>query len=330
MQNKEITFLLQGAFDKKLTPQSVNSIKREFPGASIILSTWQGTDVSSDLILDRCLFSPDPGGYADTHVNFVNNLCRQLVSTKRGLEEVKTKYVVKMRTDLAFFSDSLKKTFESFQDRSLEEVVFSKKIVIPSFFTKRFITSGDGKIIQPVPFHFSDWLCFGTTDDIFKLFECELPTEPENSQYFSKKNHFTNKLNLMSASHRFAPEQFIFYDAYKRLHVSPEFFENYLDYSDSIIKASDLFLVNNFIVYPPKVLGFYCLKEGKGGDTYCDWTLARKKIPYFLWDGLVRPYVYEYLYSMYCDRNYRISFRTKLQEYYERIVIGRLRKCHFL
>ena len=325
---QKITFLMQGAYDKINTPIAASSIRKYFPYAKIILSTWEGTEIPSDLNVDECLFCEDPGGFRDNFVDFTNNLARQLVSSQRGLEKVNTEYTVKMRTDIAFYSDSVLRLSKKFLQREKNDSVFNQKIIIPTFFTKRFLVTPVGGLIQPTPFHFSDWFCYGLTDDVRKFYSAPIPKEPYQSVFFTENQAlYSNKVNLMGASHRYAPEQYIAYWCYRKYHSNPVQFDNYMDFTDELIQESDKFLVSNFLVYSPKSLGFYCLKEGKGGDAYRRWSLGEKKLPYLLWNGLVREYVYQMLYKKYCDFSYSPSLASRVQEGWERIVIGRLKKC---
>ena len=81
IESKNITVIFQGAVDKKTTPLCIDSIKKILPEAYVVLSTWEGSDITG-CNCDEILFSKDPGGFKDKVVNFTNNLLRQLVSTQ--------------------------------------------------------------------------------------------------------------------------------------------------------------------------------------------------------------------------------------------------------
>lgn len=327
ISTKDITFLLQGAYDEKYTDVTVASIRKYFSGAKILLSTWAGTKINKEIPLDDLIENDDPGGTKDKKVNFVNNLKRQLISTQNGLKRVDSKYVVKLRTDLVFNSDKLLSSLFLYPQKKEVGKTLLGKIVIPSFFSKRFLTSLDGNFVQLTPFHFSDWLAFGLLEDVNNIYNVDLPNE-EYCNYFFDHTYMGNKINLMAAAHRYAPEQYIFYSAYKKLISDPVEFNDYMDYSEVALEASDRFLTNNFIVLTPQQLGLYCLKSSTRDDLYKKWTKEEVLLPYHLWDGLISNLVYEKLYKKYCDSTFRISILSELRQHIEKVKIARLKKCH--
>ena len=80
--------------EAQLTMQCIESVRRVLPGSEIIISTWDGTDVSH-LDYDKVVFSQDPGAitYNDYELKHVfNNNNRQIVSTKNGLNSATKLY----------------------------------------------------------------------------------------------------------------------------------------------------------------------------------------------------------------------------------------------
>ena len=61
MNFNDISVVVQGAIDKKLTPICLKSIRKYLPGAEIILSTWEGSDVEN-LDFDTIVLNHDPYG----------------------------------------------------------------------------------------------------------------------------------------------------------------------------------------------------------------------------------------------------------------------------
>ena len=87
INSNEISVVVQGAIDKENTPKCLKSIRKVFPQAEIILSTWEGANVEG-LDYDEVIFNKDPGGVKDPFVpTFTNNLLRQMVSTKSGVKK---------------------------------------------------------------------------------------------------------------------------------------------------------------------------------------------------------------------------------------------------
>jgi len=102
INDSEITFVIQGAVDPDRTSKSIELLKGLFPQSQIILSSWEGTDVSS-IDCKNILLNEDPGGairFIDKKNNVnLDNINRQIVSTLSGLQQVNTKYAVKLRSD---------------------------------------------------------------------------------------------------------------------------------------------------------------------------------------------------------------------------------------
>jgi hypothetical protein len=81
----QISVIVQGAIDPKLTLPCLRSIRAHLPGAEIILSTWEGSKTEG-LDCDLLVLNADPGGKKHDFVHDgVNNTNRQLVSIQGGL-----------------------------------------------------------------------------------------------------------------------------------------------------------------------------------------------------------------------------------------------------
>ncbi|WP_161783948.1 WavE lipopolysaccharide synthesis family protein [Massilia sp. LC238] len=107
MKTSDITLVFQGAFKPYVTRErddfvrNIRMTRQVLPGARIVLSTWEGTDVPRKLGVDAVVLSPDPGPLAPLKLDDdkANNANRQLASTRAGLAAVHTPYAVKLRTD---------------------------------------------------------------------------------------------------------------------------------------------------------------------------------------------------------------------------------------
>ena len=87
IKTEDISVVVQGAINKEETPKCLKSIRKFLPEAEIILSTWEGSDISAiDGLYDVLLLNKDPGcGYYYKNESGIksNNLNRQLVSTRK-------------------------------------------------------------------------------------------------------------------------------------------------------------------------------------------------------------------------------------------------------
>ena len=111
MDHSEITVIVQGPVvgggdappDDRLTYWCLESIRRHLPGARIVLSTWEGSDTDG-LDCDDIVFNTDPGGvplFLSARAKVLNNVNRQIVTTKAGMNLCSSNYALKMRSDMA-------------------------------------------------------------------------------------------------------------------------------------------------------------------------------------------------------------------------------------
>ena len=297
IKSSEISILFQGAVDKVNTPKALKSIRKLLPESEIIISTWEGTATES-LDCDVIVLNEDPGGFQDQFNScFCNNTLRQIVSAQTGLKRVTRKYVIKMRMDLILKSCNFLKYYDSFPDRDPNYIIFHHRIIACSFFSKKFCSTKFEN--QPLPFHLSDWFVFGEVKDIQDLYNIPLPAEPSNSWYMSTHPYSGQNIDLLRASHQYAPEQYIFYKACKN--KFPEIkFDHYLDYNADNIFMSEKIIANNCIILNPNQFRFICGKEQAGSDRYKLWSQFPGIIPETLERGLYTYNTFVNDYKRYC------------------------------
>ena len=113
IESKDISIVVQGAIDIELTTLCLKSIRKILPNSQIILSTWQGSNIN-DLDYDVLIENKDPGCTVCSKQNGKNNINRQIVSTISALKAVKTKYVLKLRSDMILTNLNFIKAFIKF------------------------------------------------------------------------------------------------------------------------------------------------------------------------------------------------------------------------
>ena len=168
ISSKEISVVVQGAIDKKLTSKCLKSIREHLPEAEIILSTWEGSNVEG-LDYDILLLNQDPGGYKHDFAIYnaprsMNNFNRQLVSTLNGIKKVNRKYILKLRTDLILTNSNFLSYWNLFESRDSEYTLFKHRVLCSSIYSREnSCQSGTG---FPTPFHPSDFWFFGLATDL--------------------------------------------------------------------------------------------------------------------------------------------------------------------
>ena len=174
IKNEDITFVVQGPFVEG-TQGCIDSIKFFFPSASIILSVWVGDDIAQ-AECDAVLKNIDPGGLDCGPEKWFNNINRMIVSTRNGMNEVSTKYSVKVRSDYYFMSNNFLNIYYEMYNSNLHNTSWFKQPVLIDY---SYVTLG-------LPYFMNDWFQFGLTTDLVNLWNIPLATQ-EDAEYFKYK-----------------------------------------------------------------------------------------------------------------------------------------------
>ena len=302
-KSKNISIIVQGAINKTETPKCLKSIRKYLPDAEIVLSTWEGSDVSFiEGLYDILIFNKDPGavtfhGIKEGEIIY-NNLNRQILSTQEGLKKATRKYVMKLRSDLIFKDARVLDYLEKFPKKSDKYNLFTQKIITSSLFTRYKIHIDKNNNVEKIPFHISDWWFLGLKEDVEKYIkDTPLVDEPNFTKYFDLEENKNKKSPYMGASFKFAPEQYLGYSCFSR-NFNDIYMEDASDYNDEIFEKSRECIVNNFIILEFKQSGiflnkyFFSKNEKSSGEQYLD---------------LYNFYRYECEYKEFCDNEYIIS-----------------------
>ena len=306
IKSEDISIVVQGAINKSETIKCLKSIKKYLPNAEIILSTWEDSDVK-DLngLYNILVLNKDPGfGYyykTDKKVK-LNNLNRQLVSTKEGLKRATKKYAMKIRSDMIFTNNTFLNFFDMYQERIDEYKLFERK-VLTSTVCSRFSFNDyvEGNRIKTVnlAFHISDWWFLGLKADIEKYFDVSLVKEPVFSNYYKldeNKDKFNPYIYLEESYLQFAPEQYIAKECFSS-NFNDIAIEHAGDINNKIIEQSRKCLINNFIFLEYCDSGIYL---NKYFISKCAWLSPA----YF---DLYNTYRQKYEYNKFCDNSYYID-----------------------
>ena len=231
IDSSEIAVIIQGAFDKLITPQAIASVRQYLPKAEIILSTWQGTALPEDLKVEKIILNEDPGFcfYSNIKGDKKNNVNRQIVSTCQGLKTTQRKYALKMRTDFILTGNNFLNYFDKYKKVNPKYQLFEKKLIACSFFAR---VPEESK----TPLHISDLLFFGLTKDILKLFD--IPLMPKQDEYCYKRGKFLHT--------RYVPEQYIFCACLNKYKM-PFKMVNSRDINEDNIEQTHNYFANNFV-----------------------------------------------------------------------------------
>lgn len=247
---EDLSVVVQGGIDRTLTPICMASIRKFLPGSRIILSTWEGMP-TDNIDYDELVISQDPKGVTNYHFEdfdyeYINNVNRQLVSTQKGLEVVKTKYVLKLRTDMVLLSNGILNYLGKYEKSNDEYRIFMSKVIIADIWTRHYIEIFDKYV--PAPFHPSDWFQLGYTEDL-KRFYLGTPLMPvEDAGAYRNLKHYERKRQYKYGWNcRWVPEQYFAIKALERSGYTIDY-DDWSDWDENNMNQSIKFIMNNYIV----------------------------------------------------------------------------------
>lgn len=261
-----------------ITAQVIQALRQHLPYATLILATWQGQAIDN-LDVDTVLQLDDPGTtnfYKDgvKADNLYNNGNRLIYSTQQGLAQVKTRYTLKIRSDLLLFHPLFSSFFDCFNPVDPEWHVLKQRIIGFPIYSLKFeqgLNQNGQNIIHPRPFHVSDWAYFGLTDDLKALFACPLMQEPATSRWFENKSKHANDI-WPERLWRYSPEQYITSNLAERtLGIT---LEHSSQDDQKTLNASERFIANNFIILDQYQWGLWSLKLQNYQDSLGDGIQA--------------------------------------------------------
>lgn len=257
IKSREISVVVQGAVSEN-TADGLKSIRRVLPDAEIILSTWENENYNG-LDYDILVTSNDPGSFpCDVFANSIpNNINRQLLSTKAGLEKASRKFVVKMRTDFYLKNASFIKYFQKYNSYDSKYKFFDDRVIACTVYSRN-PRKQYGNII--LPYCPSDFFFFGNLSDVKKLFQCQLITELYDQRYFDLKSEKRDELTYKFALCRYMPEQFIWIGFLKK-YIRHLFCEHRDDINCVSIITTEKTFANNFVFVDRKNLGIDSYKK---------------------------------------------------------------------
>lgn len=224
------------------------SIKRLLPRAEVILSTWADEDVKG-IPFDVLVQSHDPGpqGLLDGFVT--NNVNRQIITTRAGLQTAGRKFAMKIRSDIELLGTEFLEKLPLIPRISGDEAIFSHKIIANN------LSSRNARAVEKrmpghwLLFHPSDHLHAGYTSDLSFLWDISLQSEQDATYYLNTFRPNKYRDNELS---RLTPEQFVFISAMNKVRYVE--FPHYASQNEELLKLSEKYLNTNFCHMPDRIL----------------------------------------------------------------------------
>lgn len=250
IDSRDVTVLVCGPVPAPAKfSKTLKSITQFFPKSPKIMSTWFGEIIPTSGFFDECVYSADPGGepLSKKRSNKLSTH-RIILSAQAGLARVKTRYTLRVRSDLIFTSSNLLLDWaQIFPGNYEDKRVFREKVIVPSLYSRtRFPRPGG---FFPAFLHLSDWAVFGKTESLRSLFAIPLP-EDGSATFFSELNPPEVKSPPYAAhvSFRFPPEMWIWNQALgSKKQIAPA---HWLDeiHIEKHLEASKKLLLSNVVV----------------------------------------------------------------------------------
>jgi len=253
---KEISVVVRGLIvgndqadeKKKFTKRSLASVRKYLPGAQIILSSWEGSDVSGldydDLVLTKPLdglYTMSPNG--KPKLMAVNN---QITTSQNGLKKVRGEYTLNMRSDMILAGAGFIDYFIKYNEGGDGELFKKKVVVLPTYNPRR-----------PTKYLFNicDWFFFGLTEDIKNLFD--IPLMNEDAMRGEKINGY------YPWDKNFESEQYI-WTTFLKKYKDINFPYNYY-FTEEALKSSEESYARNTIMVPAHKAKIMCLRMPHAG-----------------------------------------------------------------
>ncbi|ACH64905.1 WavE lipopolysaccharide synthesis [Aliivibrio fischeri MJ11] len=253
IESRDISIIVQGQLFKSehsSTLDVLQSIRKYYPNAEVILSTWTGSEISPlyQSLCDQVVLSDDPGdgSYGKPPLN----INRQIVSSRAGIDKATRTYAIKTRTDLIFTSDSLASFMGLTLERTPEFSLGFGHICVADFSTRSHISG------LKVPFWVCDFVYAGRKEDVKKIFDVNLYTKNDFEYYLTHPK--PDYMYRQSDVFQYTPETYFAYNYLKQGRDIP--FENSYDNNSIAMELYGNLLINNFIVLGEEQLGITSLK----------------------------------------------------------------------
>lgn len=161
-----------GSPEEQLTYRALVSARTMWPQCELILSTWKGAE-TSHLPCDHLVISDDPGGipFNDGDLkNRINNINRQIVSTRQGLARATRRFAVKLRSDCRLLRSPDLGLLSTGQ-RHAPSCLLRQRVITLNLYTRH-------PLRRPVLCHLSDLFQIGLLADLRTIWSAPLVEEP--------------------------------------------------------------------------------------------------------------------------------------------------------
>lgn len=245
IEDRDISVVVQGAIihsrdgaEQGWTEEVCRSVRRHLPKAELILSTWKGSIVDQ-IDYDLLVENEDPGGFLSYYNGYdkdpsMNNMNRQIVSTREGIKRASRKYVMKLRSDSLLLNTDFLNWYEMYGEEGERIATFEPRNPYGIFKSQ---------------YSLCDFWFFGTRDKMKSLWDIPFY---ESSPLIERDLLCEEYLMYQVMLHKGGMKG----NEFRQL-------ENNLDRKSKIDKAYRNLMKNEFIIIPTRKSGIICKKYPK-------------------------------------------------------------------
>lgn len=264
--------------EQGITQKALASVRQHLPGATLILSTWEGQDLSG-LEADLVQLNRDPGpniiAYDRQQRPLRENNNRQIVAVVEGLKRVTTPYAVKLRSDNYLRHSGFIGLQAAYPIRHDSLRLFDERLVVAHKYTKM---ASDG---YPIVRHLCDYFAYGRTTDLLRLWDIPLLTDfPLDPAIKGRGQYAAYPNRLLSTEQAFVNLWLT------KLHPDTVSITHHFQNSEALQREWELVLANNFVVAEAHNLGLKTVHRLKSH------TVRANEMDHPEW---------QMLYNRYCD-----------------------------
>lgn len=238
--DNQITIVFQGPWNDRLR-ENIARARECFPAAPIVVGSSdermrEAFSPTDDVILAMV---PDPGplpAYMGGKHAPLNNVNRQIISSRAGLAFAATPYAVKIRTDCTLDSRAFVDIYQ--------RLMVCDAVAAPLLASSVYTLHPDG--IEGFPFHVSDWFLFGPSEALRAYYDVPLMTRQDASWYERFPRERGSHYFARQYRSRFSPEQYLaVQNARKDGYIVPRFLD---DARAEVLESYRAYLASRFIV----------------------------------------------------------------------------------
>lgn len=235
-------------FRNKLIKNITNSPRSDYTILTAINTLKENCDYF--LFDEKSTALPLPPIKDDTH--HPNNINFLVESSRNGLSVASKLYTLRIRNDAIFLNSNFIHLYCDgyILPRKQETSFFQQRVLVPWIYTLNPYSD------ERLPLHISDWLNFGLTEDIKKIWDIP-PYTLQDAVFFEKNKPEDTNLPERHFNLRLAVEQYIYIHFFQK--VCPRIKISYLNDLSSLEMCMDITL-DNFFVFSRKE---FCLRISK-------------------------------------------------------------------